>query len=67
MSKTRKVVTVEVIATFEGDYYDAGECPRVLEYWIDGGFEDRDNLRGWKVKHVSTVETPLDDAEDEAA
>lgn len=68
MSKTKKVVTVAVTATFEGDYYAASECPDMLEMWIDGGLDDRDNLRGWKVTAISTVEMPLDDdEEDEAA
>ncbi|MFJ1700357.1 hypothetical protein ACIOHC_35800 [Streptomyces sp. NPDC088252] len=60
MGDTRKVVVLSVTATFEGDYYDASECPAMLECWIDRGFEDRDNLRGWSVETVSVTESPLE-------
>ncbi|MFD4858472.1 hypothetical protein [Streptomyces atratus] len=61
MTETRKVVVMTVTATFEGDYHSASECPGMLEGWIDGGFEDRDDLRGWSVVLVSVNEFPLQD------
>lgn len=55
---TVKHVTVVVTAKFVGNYFSAGEVAGALEQWIDGGLEDRDDLRGWTVSPVSVIEVP---------
>lgn len=48
MSCKRLVLELEL--TFDGDYYDLDELATVAEWWIEGGFEDRDDLVGWSIK-----------------
>lgn len=60
MSETRKTVVLTVVATLEGDYIPAVQAEDYLTQWIDGGLEDRDDLRGWKTQLISLVESPLD-------
>lgn len=62
--ETRKVVTATLTATFEGDYIRADDAPTYLEQWVDGGLEDRDDLRGWTLTVQSVIESPLDPDEE---
>lgn len=59
--RTRKVVKLAITLTFEGDYFEADECAGVAENWIDSGLDDRDDLRGWAIEHVSTTESPSEE------
>lgn len=46
----RHVVTATVTVTAEGDYYvDADDLGRHVDMWIQGGLEDRDDIRGVQV------------------
>ncbi|MFJ7070158.1 hypothetical protein [Streptomyces sp. NPDC101115] len=46
--RTTKRVTGTFTLTFHGSYLDADDIPQYFDQWIDGGLEDRDDLRGWK-------------------
>lgn len=69
MSRTRKRVIATLIANFEGDYIPVDQAEDYLSSWIDGGLNDRDDLRGWELNVLGIVEEPLEsgDAEDDAA
>lgn len=54
--RTTKYVTVQIKATFHGDYLAADEVAGALGYWISRGLEDRDDLRGWSTTNVNVVE-----------
>jgi hypothetical protein len=47
-ARTTKRVTGTFTLTFHGDYIDTNDIPQYFQQWIDGGLEDRDDLRGWK-------------------
>lgn len=49
-----KVVTMIVTARFHGEYHDLDSVGSVLGDWIDGGLDDRDDLRSWST-HVASV------------
>lgn len=54
--RTTKYVTVQIKATFHGDYLDADEVIGHLQGWIDNGLYDRDDLHGWSYGPSSVVE-----------
>lgn len=61
MSKrTTKYVTGTLKATFHGDYLDKDEVAGHLEGWLDGGLEDRDDLRSWTFELTSVTEVDGD-------
>lgn len=45
--RTTKIVSVLLELTFHGGYVDKGDVEQYATQWIDGGLEDRDDLRGW--------------------
>lgn len=45
--RTTKIVSVLLELTFHGDYIDKDDVESYATGWIDGGLEDRDDLRGW--------------------
>jgi hypothetical protein len=55
-TRTTKIVTLTVTATFHGDYLGSDEVATYLEGWIDAGLEDRDDLRRWKTDVGTVVE-----------
>lgn len=61
MSETKKTLTMTIEVIYEGDYYSADDVLGVTEYFIDGGFCDRDDFRGWKIISHSVVEEPIGD------
>jgi hypothetical protein len=48
--RTTKRVNASLTLTFHGDYVAADEIAGRLDAWIDRGFDDRDDLRGWKLE-----------------
>lgn len=52
---SRKTVRLAVEVVFDGDYYDADEVITVSRMWIDGAFEDRDDVVPYSVKVNGTV------------
>lgn len=68
--RTTKYVTLTLKATFHGGYIDADEVTGHLQGWIEGGLEDRDDLRNWSYGVASVVEVDGDpegfDAPDES-
>ncbi|WP_327294423.1 hypothetical protein [Streptomyces sp. NBC_01197] len=54
---SKKILTMTIEVTYEGDYYSADEIPGVTADWIDDGFCDRDNLMGFIVRSTSVEET----------
>lgn len=46
--RTTKVVTAVLTLTFHGDYWGKDEVATAAEVWLDGAFEDRDDLRSWR-------------------
>lgn len=58
--RTTKYVTLTLVATFYGGYYDAGEVTGRLQYWIDAGLNDRDDLRVWSYSLSDVVEADGD-------
>lgn len=67
--RTTKYVRTELTATFHGDYLDKDEVTQALEGWLDSGLDDRDDLRGWKLRIVEVREVSGDperfDSDDE--
>lgn len=60
---TRKNVTGTFTATFAGDYIPKEQIESSLEYWIDSGLDDRDDLRGWSFNIVSITEEEITEDE----
>ena len=58
--RTTKRVTGTFTLTFHGSYINADDIPQYFEQWIDGGLEDRDDLRGWKFDITEIVEVTGD-------
>lgn len=54
--RTTKTVTMTITATFYGDYIAANEVTGYLQYWIDAGFNDRDDLRTWDFGDATVIE-----------
>jgi hypothetical protein len=54
---SKKILTMTIDVTYEGDYYNADEIPGITEHWIAGGLWDRDDLRGFIVRSTSVEET----------
>lgn len=57
---TRKNVAGTFTATFEGNYIPKEDIDNYLQYWLDSGLEDRDDLRGWSFEVVSITETSIE-------
>lgn len=60
---TRKVVTGTFTVKFEGDYIPKDDIDYYLQYWIDSGLEDRDDVRGWSFDIVNITETEITEDE----
>ncbi len=54
---TTKTVTMQVTATFYGDYVHADDTTRYLQQWIETGCEDRDDLLGVEFGTAEVTET----------
>lgn len=52
---SKKILTMTLEVTYEGDYYSPDELLDVTESWIEGGFCDRDDLTGWTTTSSSVV------------
>lgn len=52
-----KAVKLQVDVVFDGDYYDADEVIGVCAVWIDGAFEDRDDVKSWVTSGTVTEES----------
>lgn len=57
---TRKSVCGTFTATFEGDYIPKEDIDNYLQYWLDSGLEDRDDLVGWSFDIVNIEETDIE-------
>jgi hypothetical protein len=42
-----------VVVQFDGDYYGTDELPDVVEYWLDGALDDRDDVVGWTINGIA--------------
>ncbi len=47
--RTTKTVIATLKLTFHGSYINVEDIPDYVRTWIDSGFDDRDDLRGWSV------------------
>lgn len=54
--RTTKYVTITLKATFHGDYLAEDEVVAALEGWLDGGLNDRDDLRSWELGTTKVME-----------
>lgn len=52
---SRKTVKLTVDVVFEGEYYGADEVVDVSSMWIEGAFEDRDDVKSFSLKVTGTV------------
>jgi hypothetical protein len=52
----RHTVILAVVVDFEGDYYGTDELVGMCDQWIGSAFDDRDNLRGYKLTGVARRE-----------
>lgn len=54
--RTTKRVHARLTLTFHGSYVPVDDIEDRVNAWIDAGFEDRDDLRGWAVEVLGISE-----------
>lgn len=53
---SRKEVYVDLRLSFDGDYIPTESLIDYIQYWLDMGFEDRDDLKRWRIKNYDIEE-----------
>lgn len=57
---SKKTLTLPVVVTFVGDYYDADEITGVTQGWIEAALNDRDDVEIVDFGEAEIAEVPID-------
>lgn len=57
---SKKTLTLPVVVTFVGDYYDVDEITGVTQGWIESALDDRDDVEIVDFGEATIVEVPID-------